>query len=74
MKLQSIREKIAMGYKVTAYGNRDGHISEIDFTLSLKGGAIAGFSFMEGDGLRQRELKALFNRVKKVVPKLRLLT
>jgi hypothetical protein len=60
-------------HKVDAYGGKDGYISEISFTFKSKAG-LSGFSFMPSCGLRQRELKALFNRIKKVKPNLKLKT
>lgn len=72
MTIQEIKEDIAKGWKPEAFGDKDGYICEITFTTKkLKDCQLAGFSFMCCE-LRQRELKSLFNRIKKVVPKFRL--
>lgn len=69
--LKEIRKYLANGWKVDAYGGEDGYIAEISFCKKENGG-LRGFSYDVGCGLRQRELKSLFARIKKVKPNLKL--
>lgn len=71
LTLDEIKKHIGEGYKVSAYGGKDDYIAEISFSKKTSSGLV-GFSFDVGCGLRQRELKSLFNRIKKVKPNLKI--
>ena len=71
LTIPEIQKWIKDGYKINAYGSKDGYISEISFSKDIFNSGLIGFSFDVGCGIRQRELKSLFNRIKKVSPKIK---
>lgn len=73
LTVKEIKQYVEDGWKASAYGGKDGWVSEVSFTKTNPNGNFVGFSYMCCE-IRQREMKSLLRRVQKVLPKLKMKT